>query len=593
MWQVMSDIQKELLMKSIKYIFFFMLLFPFVGHAQEKPNMVDDNEVVAKLDKDYLVTLKDLRQHIIDWNFQYRFHDKSDIYRNALKDLITKRLRIFDFFERRLNENQDLMEKISRVINYELTNAFFDKNFVEKYANEKMAAEAYKEMDKEVICYEITLPMPAQPTKEKLDSLKAIALGIETGLSKNYDIESLIRSYLLKDFKLNAKRKVTWSEGLINPVANVIFGLKKGSTRALESLDGFHIVKVLDIKKIKLEPFAEMKDKIISQLRKGYYEAYNNAYDDFRRGLIDKSSIKWNQAGLDQLVKWSSEDARFYAGAYKDTIQNAISNGNNFEILSYNNGDVDLKEYLRLLEEVVILNPNTILNSANVRDFILDALYDNSVVLAAKKLGLEKQLVNPYTQDPIVAYRLFYLYNEAVIDGSIPKITPEALHKFYEEHKDPIFYQLKVVYIYARVYSDSAKAAADINEIKKGTPFEKVSDSWLVKMFIRERDGSLKAYRTAGGDYLAKAAFKLSLNESAGPIEYYDSTKGKQFAVIKCFQIIPEKQLTYDDVKGKRIEEEFRKYYRKQISDEVDARLKKKYKVKIFEKVLSEAIASK
>ena len=189
--------------------------------------------------------------------------------------------------------------------------------------------------------------------------------------------------------------------------------------------------------------------------------------------------------------------------------------------------------------------------------------------------------------------KLVYLYNKAVIDGSIPKATPEALHKFYEAQKDSIFYQLKIVYIYARIYSDSVKAAADINKIKKGTPFEKVKDSWYVKEYIRERNGSLKAYRTAGGDYLAKAAFALKLNQCAGPIEYNDSTKGKQFAVIKCFKIIPEKQLTYDDVKGKRIEEEFNNYYRKKISDEVNAKLMEKYGVKIFQNALSEAIAVK
>ncbi len=589
----MSDLQMELLMKSTKYLFFIILFFSFVGRAQDKPNIIDDNEVVAKVGKDYLVTLKELRQYIADWHYQYRFRTKSDIYRNALKDLIVNRLKIFDFFDRRLNENQDLMEKIRRIINNELMNAFFDKSFVEKYANEKTAAEAYKEMDKEIICNDITLPMPADPTKEKLDSLKTITLRIETGLSKNHDIESLIKLYSLRDFKLNAKRKVTWSETMVDPVANVIFGLQKGFTRVVESVDGFHIVKVLDIRKIKLEPFEKMKDKIISQLQKGYYQAYNNAYDDFRRGLVDKSSIKWNQSGLDQIVKWSSESATFYGGAYKDTIENAIRNGNNFEILSYNNGNVDLKEYLRLLEEVVVLNPNIVLGPSSVKDFILDAVYDNNVVIAAKKLGLEKKLVNPYTQNPVIADRLLYLYNQAVIEGSIPEATPEALHRFYEDHKDLIFYQLKKVYIYARIYSDSAKAAADINEIGKGTPFEKVSDAWLDKIFIRERDGSLKAYRTAGGDYLAKAAFKLSLNESAGPIEYYDSTEGKQFAVIKCVQIYPEKQLTYDDVKGKKIDEEFTNYYRQKISDEVNARLKKKYRVEIFEKVLSEAIASK
>lgn len=580
-------------MKSMKYLFFIILFFAFVGRAQEKPNIIDDNKVVAKIDKDYLVTLKDLRQYIVDWKYQYRFRTKSDIYGNALKGLISDRLRVFDFFDRRLNENQDLMEEIRRIINNELMDAFFDKSFVEKYANEKTAAEAYKEMDKEIICSDLTLPIPEKLTKESIDSLKTVALKIETGLSKNYNIDSIIKLYSLKSFKLNAKRKVTWSESMIDPVANVIFRLQNGFTRVVESRDGFHIVKVLEIKKIKLKPFEEMRDQIISQLQKGYYEAYNNAYDEFRQGLVEKSSIKWNQSGLDQIVKWSSEDAHFYAGAYKDTIQNAISNGNNFEILSYNNGKVDLKEYLRLLEEVVILYPDISLGPINVKEFILNAVYDNNVVMAAKKLGLENKLINPYTQDPVIADRLLYLYNQAVIEGSIPKETPEALHRFYEDHKDSIFYQLKVVYICARIYSDSAKAAADINEIKKGTPFEKVSDAWLYKEYVRERDGSLRTYRTSGGDYLAKAAFNLSLNESAGPIEYYDSTKGKQFAVIKCVKIIPEKQLTYDDVKGKRIDDEFKNYYRQKIADEVDTRLKKKYGVEIFKNVLSEAIASK
>ncbi len=589
----MSDVRIELFMKSIKYLLFIILFSAIVGRAQGKPKIIDDNKVVARLNKDFLVTLKDLRQYITDWRYQARFHNKSDVYRNALKDLTVNRLKIFDFFDRRLDENQDLMGKARRIINNELMNAFFDKSFADKYANEKTAAEAYKGMDKEIICNDITLPMPADPTKQKLDSLKTIALRIETGLRQNKGIDSLIQSYSLKGFKRNAKRKVTWSESMVDPVANVIFGLQKGFTRVIEAGDGVHIVKVVEIKKIKLKPFEAMKDKIVSQLRKRYYEAYNNAYDNFRRGLIDKSTITWNQSGLDQIVKWSSENATFYGGAYEDTIGNALRNGNNFEILSYDNGKVDLKEYLRLLEEVVVFSPNTLLSSVNVKDFILEAEYDNNIVLAAKKLGLEKKIIDPHTQNIIIYDRLVYLYNQAVIEGGIPKATPETLGRFYEDHKDPIFYQLKKVYIYARIYSDSVKAAADINEIRKGTPFEKVSDAWLIKIFIRERDGRLKAYRTDGGDYLAKAANNLSLNESVGPIEYDDSTNGKQFAVIKCFQIEQEKQLTYDDVKGKRVEEEFKTYYRKQISDEVDAELKKKYGVEIFENVLSEAIAHK
>ncbi|MFZ0452582.1 MAG: peptidyl-prolyl cis-trans isomerase [Ignavibacteriaceae bacterium] len=577
-------------MELKKYLVFLILFLAIAGCSKNTSNV--DDEIVAMIGKDYDVTLNELKQYASDRHYDRRFRDKSEAYKNALNALIIGQLKIFDFFDRKLNENQDVMKKISRVVNNELINKYYDKEFMEKFANEKKAAEAYKAMEKEIIYNEIILPIPENSTKEILDSLKATAIKIEDGLSKNYDINGLIQIYSLKNPIINNQKKLTWSQSIMDPVGDVIFNLKKGFTRVIVSKDGYHIVKVSDIKKIKLEPFAKIKDKIISQLKTGYYWAYNNEYDKFRNELIDKSSIKWNQKGLDQIVKWSKND-KFYAGVYKDTIQNAILNGRNFEIMSYNNGNIDLGEYLRLLEEVVILSPNTVLTSQFVKKFILDAVYDDNVVKAAKKLGLEKELINPETKDPLIKDRLIYLYNQAVIEASIPETTPEALHKFYEDHKDSIFYQLKVVYIYARVYSDSAKAAADINEIKKGTPFEKVNDAWLVKMFIRNRDGSLKAYRTAGGDYLAKAAFKLNLNESAGPIEYNDSSKGKQFAVIKCFKIQPEKQLTYDDVKGKRIEEEFKNYYRKKNSDELEVMLKKKYNVRIFENVLSEAIASK
>ena len=586
----MCNIQMELLMELKKYLVFLILFLAIAGCSKNTSN--ENDEKVASIGKNYTVTLKELKQYFADRHYDRRFRDKSEAYTKALNALIIGQLKIFDFFDRKLNENQDIMKKVSRFINNELISKYYDKEFMEKFVNEKKAAEAYKEMDKEIFYNEIILPIPENSTKDILDSLKAIAVKLEDGLSKNYDINGLIDSYSLKNIIIHNKRNMTWSQSIVDPVGNVIFNLKKGFTRVIVAENGYHIVKVTDIKKIKLEPFTKMKDKIISQLKNGYYWAYNNEYDKFRNELIDKSSIKWNQKGLDQIVKWSKNE-KFYAGVYKDTIQNAILNGRNFEIMSYNNGKIDLKEYLRLLEEVVILSPNTILTSQFVKKFILDAVYDDNVVKAAKKLGLEKEVVNPETKDSIIKDRLIYLYNQAVIEASIPETTPEALHKFYEDHKDSIFYQLKVVYIYARVYSDSAKAAADINEIKKGTPFEKVKDAWLIKMFIRERDGSLKAYRTSGGDYLAKAAFKLSLNECAGPIEYNDSTKGKQFAVIKCFKIQPEKQLTYDDVKGKRIDEEFKNYYRQKISDEVDASLKKKYGVEIFENVLSEAIASK
>ena len=83
----------------------------------------------------------------------------------------------------------------------------------------------------------------------------------------------------------------------------------------------------------------------------------------------------------------------------------------------------------------------------------------------------------------------------------------------------------------------------------------------------------------------------MELNEVAGPIVYTDTSNVKNYAVIKCVNILPEKQLTYDEVKN-NIKQKFIDYYRNKISDEVDQQLRKKYKVKIFENVLSNAISA-
>ncbi|MBK7106240.1 MAG: peptidyl-prolyl cis-trans isomerase [Ignavibacteriae bacterium] len=579
-------------LKLRKYLILIILAFIILSCINNNANSSEDELIIAKIGEDYIVKLSDLKQYIKDWNYNQKFRDKEKVYKNALNDLVTNQLKRFDFFDRKLDQNKDLMSKERRLINSEIINSYFDKKFASKYVNDSAAAKAYKEMDKEVICNDILLPIPENTFQQKLDSLKAIALEIENYISNNLNIDELIKKYSLQNTLVSAQKNYTWSQSMNDPLAFVAYQLQIGSTQVLYNIDGFHILKAIDAKKIKLEPFEEMKDAIISDLKKGYYQTYNDEYSDFRKNLIDYSSIIWNERGLDQIVKWSNTD-KFFGEAYKDTMQNAISNGNNFEILTYNKGKVDLKEFLRLLDEVVILNPNIQLNPKSVKDFISEAVYDDNVVKAAQKIGLEEKIINPYTDNLVVKSKLSYLYNQAIIEGNIPEITPETLKKFYDEQRDSIFYQLKKINLYTRIYSDKEKAEKEIEDINSGIPFEKISNRWFVKTYIRERDGSLKSFRSIEPPYLAEAAFKLELNEVAGPIEFDDVEKGKQFAVIKAINIMPEKQLTFDEVKGKRIEEEFKNYYRQKISDEVNAKLMKKYNVKIYEDVLSQAINAK
>ena len=75
----------------------------------------------------------------------------------------------------------------------------------------------------------------------------------------------------------------------------------------------------------------------------------------------------------------------------------------------------------------------------------------------------------------------------------------------------------------------------------------------------------------------------------AGPIEYIDPEKGKQYAVIKANHIRPERQLLYSDVKNS-IEKDFRDYYRKKILAKNKEQLWQKYDIQIYEDILSQKL---
>jgi len=203
----------------------------------------------------------------------------------------------------------------------------------------------------------------------------------------------------------------------------------------------------------------------------------------------------------------------------------------------------------------------------------------------AKKLGLEKDVFTPETTNPVLSNGILRLYDRHEIVEQVPPATEQALKEFYQVNKDSLYYQLAKVNIYAAVDSNKGVVDGMKEKLNQNVPFEKLAPRILVITYIRERDGTLKTYFGDEPPLLAEAAFKLKLNEVAGPVEYVDPASGKQYALIKCIGIRDEKQLSYDDAR-KTISDDFATYHRERIGQSVRERLKKKYAVTIYNDVL-------
>ncbi|OGU37326.1 MAG: hypothetical protein A2068_12870 [Ignavibacteria bacterium GWB2_35_6b] len=259
--------------------------------------------------------------------------------------------------------------------------------------------------------------------------------------------------------------------------------------------------------------------------------------------------------------------------------------------MTYKNEKVDYKEYLRLVKNILSLKVDAKLNKKDIKNFIIDAVTTDKIVTKADSLDLRKEVFNAYTINPVIKDRLVYLYNQAEIEQKIPPLTEENLYNFFNDHKESIFYQLEKRNIYVMIFETEEAAKKVYNEITSGIEFEKVTGRFLVKTFIKERDGELKAFNKIDKPVFAKEGFEMKLDEVSRPVKFVDEDQQIKYAVLKCKNVRPEKQLTYDEAKN-IIDEEFKNYYRAKLEDEIEKRLTEKYHPKYYYDVISKMISS-
>ena len=573
----------------------FLLLTTTALLLDCEPLRCQKQDIVARIADKYTITFPELREYTRDYQYFYRFNRNVVVaIDTALSDMVINRMKIIDFFNRGLDKKRELLEgRILRALNEELVIDYQNREFHGKHVTDDAVQDVYRQMGKEVIYRQIVLLKPKNASAETLDSLKSLAKRITMRIGGGADFSALAKQYS-QDVKTSNQGglmpPLNWKMSLSSPVYDAIFHLAVNEASIVESKEAIQVVKVDKIDTVDVPPYSKAEEDIRRALGEKYASVAAGEFDQMKKSLVNERTVQWNEKGIRELLRWSKLP-KFYEKAYSDTLGYAISHGNNFLVLKYSKNKVDLKEYLRLINEDLTLGNAVGIGEDDLKGFILEAIRTDKLIVKARELNLEKDTFNPKTTDPFLENGIIRAYNSQVIEKQIPPATEEALRAFYQANKDSLYYQLKEVNIYALI--DSSKSA--INEMKakldQCVPFEKLASDFLVKSFVRKRDGTIASYFSIEPPYLGEAAFKLKFFETAGPIEYVDSAKVKQYALIECKEIREEKQLTYDDVK-KTIASDFADYYRNKIAQSVAEQLKKEYAYTIYKDTLQQDLLS-
>jgi|AntRauTorcE11897_2_1112592.scaffolds.fasta_scaffold00042_39 parvulin-like peptidyl-prolyl isomerase len=546
----------------------------------------------ARIDGEYEISKQKLVEYYNDLYFERRFPDAEyKGYEEAMDEIVIRKLKQIDFVKRGLNNNQQLMSNIQRVINEELLVQYFDKEYLGQYITDEVVEDYYQGLGREVNYQQIVL---YKRNSNNIESLKEKANNIREEAVNNSSFFELVKQYSedAKSAQQDGKMPtMKWQKGTSTPTNQVIFRMPEGSIQVLESSTQLLIVKVNSINEVQLRPLEEIRPEILEALREVYSPRSFADYDRDKAALLDKKEYVWNITALEQLVEWAKIDGFYRQNKYKQIIPASLESGDNFEILTYEKGTIDLQKYLYLLNNILLVETSSNPTKDDFKEFIDEALRTELIVEKARELNLDEGILTLNTKSPVILDEYVRLYDEQFIFSKIPETNEANFQTFYENTKDSLFYQPDKVNLRVKIFETEEEAQEIVSEINEGKEFENLFSGWAVKTYIINKNGETESYLSNEPNYFGDEAFKLSQGETAGPVEFQENQETK-FAVIKAHNVEQEKIRTMDEINPRILNRMFRNYYFNKFSKEVASTLRNSYKVEVNEQALIELSAA-
>lgn len=577
--------------KSCLLIFHLFALFAATG-CQGNESVNKDigagPDVVYTIGDSYTLTFSDLHAYARNRGVHFRYDDALEGYTDVMYEMVGNQFKRFDFFDRNLHENQELLLPMQRYINEELVAAYYNQEFYEKYLTDSFLRDAHEKMQHEVIYRQIVLFDAKHVQEGEQRTLESIADSIVGVIEQGGDFSMLVRTYSQDQGSIRTNgyaQPATWTRSLRFPVDSIVFQLNPGDVDVIRHNNAHYIVQVTDRNIVRLDPFEQMEEEIRQRVKDALRPKSVEEYETFLERLVDEGSLEWNDESVEIIIRWFRQPVFFSSAIYRDVIGEAIEEGNNFEIVSYDDGVVDLKKLLFLLDNILIPSDSPTFSKKMVKEYLVEALREMKVGELAKEAGLLEQIFNPVTRNWAIRNEILIAYNNHIIESQIPEPTQERLRAFYEQYKDSLFYQLRTVT--ARIIS--AESESRIEELKSqyeaGTPFTELAHRIQVRVFYRDRDGTVNVRNNRPQPGLQDIAIKLEEGDVVGPVEFHHPDYGTVPSLVWASRVLPEKQLSFEEASN-RIEMVFREYQRAKINETTISDIRENYDYRFYEEHL-------
>ena len=569
----------------------FISIFLLLGVIYWISCGTNDNTIVARVDN-FTIHLGDLKEQTAGKPAR-----KAVNYEEILERLVNNQLKIIEAYRLGIDKEEDIQVKIAETEKRLVYNALIEKQLIEKFITESDLKDYYKRSSREVLVRQVFISLPTEAAEKEVTEARQLLTEARKRIFKGEGFEKIVEQYSNDSTLIKSGGSLgflAWGSSLYDiKLVEEAFKMKKGAVSLpFRTSNGFHLIKVEEIKQTNQKPYKDLKEKIkqlfFKQKRKKLEEAYY--------AMIDKYKSEYGIQYEDENIHKFAEDIKNYNTKPDSSKPNKDpKTGDQFDGINEEDKELPLvtNKYGsfitigKMVKEIRRFPPykQPRLNDEKVVKEWLDRMVPYELfILIGYKLNLQNNPeVKNKIKDQIEKLMLSRIENQEIQLKVKP--TESDFEEFYKANSEK--YKKQETVEVQEVFVKNKSVAAEIaTRAKRGENFDALADQYNERSTTKNNHGMLGFIRKTQYGNIGKTAFEMQVGDIAGPVKM-----GGNFSVIKILDRQPERIITYEEAKS-QVRSDVKIKMRKDREHEWLESLRTKSNVQIYRGVLQKAFPS-